>query len=279
MLTIPEVKQLCAQYKLKPSKNRGQNFLINEMPIEKMISACEITKSDTVVEIGPGFGALTLALAKKAKKVIAFEVEKKLQNYWDELLFEKSSSNNIEIIWQDALAVLAKNNNINLPSSYKVVANLPYQITSPIIRTFLESGKKPKSMTIMVQKEVAERICASPPNMSLLSVAVQFYSNAKIVVNAPKTFFWPQPKVDSAVIKLDNIQKKHNIDEKKFFKVVRAGFANKRKKLSSNLSGLLNIYDKSIVSSAFEKAKLNANVRAQELSVEQWIELVIHSGV
>lgn len=261
LYNIKNLKELCDQYNLIPSKKYGQNFLITPKPIDKMLEAGEVKKSDTVVEVGPGFGPLTFALSTKVKKVISFEIEKRLEEYWN-----KNVPKNVEMVFGDVLKTL---NNYKLPASYKLIANLPYQITSNIIRKFLEHNNQPQKMVLMVQKEVAERICSQPGEMSVLSVSVQYYGKPKIVYKVPSTNFWPEPKVSSAVILIDNIVKRDNVDfDNKFFKVVKQGFANKRKKLINNLKSFKNI------ESIFESLKIDKNTRAQELSVEIWREIV-----
>lgn len=301
------LKHLCSKYGLKPSKKYGQNFLLDVEPIEKMIEAAGIKKTDTIIEIGPGFGVLTFALAAKAKKVISFEIEKKLIPYW-----ETHRPDNVEIIWGNILRNLGTVNcelgtgncgelgTVNRElGTYKVVSNLPYQITSAVIRAFLESDNPPESMTLMVQKEVAERICAKAAcpagdgsrgrgDMSLLSVAVQYYAEPKIVAIVPRDNFWPEPQVDSAVIKIvhsppageaGSRRAVHSVSEKEiFFRVVKAGFANRRKLLIKNLEPLFSACHsepdvrsgEESLRSIFSKLGLKPTVRAQELGVEEW---------
>lgn len=173
---------------------------------------------------------------------------------------------NVEIVFGDVLKTF---DNYKLPNKYKFIANLPYQITSKIIRNFLESDNQPEKMVLMVQREVAERICAKPGSMSILAVSVQYYGDPKLIYKVPSTNFWPEPKVNSAVILIDNIAKRNNKNfDKMFFKVVKQGFANKRKKLINNLKSFKNI------GVIFDSLKLDKNIRAQELSVEQWEEMV-----
>lgn len=262
LYNINYLQHLCQKYGLIPSKKYGQNFLINEEPIVAMLEAGEIKKDDVVVEVGPGFGVLTLALCEKAKKVMAFEIEKKLESYWGE---QMEKNKNIEIIWGNVLY-----QNINL-EKYKVIANVPYQITSNIIRKFLEVENKPEIMVLMVQKEVAERICANPGDMSVLAVSVQCYAEPEIVMNVPKSYFWPVPAVDSAIIKIKNI-KSDKISEE-FFKIVKAGFANRRKMLLKNLESVVGKQNKAKLKTVFNELGINEKVRAQELSIKQWQSL------
>ncbi len=272
------LKELCQKYDLTPSKKYGQNYLISDAPIKKMIEAADVKKTDIIVEIGPGFGVLTFALAEGAGKVFTFEIERKLEEYWDDVLGdgdkEISRDNNIEIIWGNALKSL-KSYVLNLKSGYKVIANLPYQITSNALRIILEAENKPESVTVMVQKEVAERIVAKPGDMSLLAVSVQYYGGPKIVCKVPSGSFWPSPKVDSAVLYIDTSTPKHfnTFSDDDFFKVVRAGFANKRKQLWRNISDGLKI-DRGEVKEVLKNVVGNEKARAQELSVEEWREVV-----
>mgnify|MGYP001582635629 CR=1 FL=1 len=278
-----------------------------------MLEAGEVKKDDVVVEVGPGFGVLTLALAENAKKVLAFEIEKKLEPYWTE---QMSRLKNIEVIWGNVLTTLSlrgaeSDEAISSPGdcraalamtkNYKVIANLPYQITSNVIRKFLEAEHKPELMVLMVQKEVAERICAKPGDMSVLAVSVQCYAEPEIVMYVPKSYFWPAPAVDSAVIKLSikqsecfyppltkrgqggvagdggtsatppNLLLERGGNDEEFFKIVKAGFANRRKMLIKNLSA---VADKKKLVVIFQEIGISEKVRAQELSVEQWRMLV-----
>lgn len=293
---------LCKKYGLAPSKRYGQNYLIDESVIAAILAAADLKSDDTVIEVGPGFGVLTLALAERAGRVVSFEIEKKLEPYWsDKIKNEKIS--NLEIVWGNVLREFELKSHPALPSveergenpsfakegsaprsgeislssgQYKVVANLPYQITSPVIRLFLEAEQPPELMVLMVQKEVAERICAKPGRMSLLSVAVQYYADAEVVVCVPHASFWPTPRVDSAVIKITN-KKQRTINkewDKRFFTLVKAGFANRRKLLLKNLLPVVGKEHKTFLTKVFVDLGFNVTIRAQELSIEQWVELV-----
>lgn len=289
---MPEqLKQLCKQYGLTPSKQYGQHFLISDAPINKMIAAAELTNDDTVIEIGPGFGVLTFAIAPLVKKVIAFEIEKKLEDYWTEKLKDqkigRSEDQKIEIVWGDALSHITYHIS-RIKGPYKVLANLPYQITSHALRTMLELPHKPERIIVMVQKEVAEKICAKPArlaedgksrqgNMSLLSVSVQYYGTPKIIAKVPKGCFWPVPKVDSAVIEIKDIRKDikdiEDGEDMNFFRLVKAGFAHKRKQLWRNLADGFKL-SPDTVKSALVEVVGNEKARAEEVGVEEWQELV-----
>lgn len=271
-LTPTEIKGLCHKYGLQPSKKYGQNYLVNFEPVKKMIEASELNKKDTVVEIGPGFGVLTFALAESAGKVIAFEIEKKLEEYWREKMKEYK---NIEIVWGNVLTRITYH--ISHITKYKVVANLPYQITSHVLRTLLELEQKPEMIVVMVQKEVAERICAKPGDMSMLAVSVQYYGEPKIIKRVSRGNFWPEPKVDSAVLSIQTYKHK-NIQtsfDKNFFEIVKAGFANKRKQLWRNLSVGLKMDGEKVKKAVLETTGSEKS-RAQELSLDQWKKLVEH---
>jgi 16S rRNA (adenine1518-N6/adenine1519-N6)-dimethyltransferase len=247
----------------------GQNFLRDEKVLEKIIAAADLKADDVVIEVGPGEGILTEKLAGKCKRVTAIEIDNNLVG----LLRNKlSNKKNVEIINENVLK-------INIPellgseaSKYKVIANLPYYITSPIIRLFLEAEFPPEEMLLMVQKEVAERIVAKPGKMSVLAVSVQYSAHPKMLFEVSRQAFEPIPEVDSAVIKLTyNLQPTTNNQEeaKNFFRVVRAGFSAKRKMLVNNLSNSFHL-DKKEIEKKLKKAGINPTARAQELSVQDW---------
>jgi len=270
------LQQLCKECGMRPSKKYGQNYLVSDNPIKRMIDAADVKKTDTVVEIGPGFGVLTFALLERGCRVVAFEIERKLEGYWSEVINDKLINDNFEIIWGNAL------NNLSLItphlSSYKVVANLPYQITSNVLRTLLELENKPESITVMVQKEVADRIIAKPGDMSILTVSVQYYGEPKIITKVARGCFWPSPKVDSAVlhIKIKARKQESKKFDKRFFEIVKAGFANKRKQLWRNLAVGLKIEDQKI-KDLLIRIVGSEKIRAEELSVEDWMKIAERS--
>jgi 16S rRNA (adenine1518-N6/adenine1519-N6)-dimethyltransferase len=254
---------------IKPIKHFGQNFLKNKGIIKKIISSAGIKPDDVVLEIGPGTGVLTEEIAKKAKKVISVEKDERLVKLLKERL---KGLKNVEIIEGDILKF--KNQNLK----YKVVANLPYYITSPIIRMFLESKNKPKEMVLMMQKEVAERICAKPPDMNILALSVQFYGRPEILFNVSKKNFYPVPKVDSSVIKISAENTDFNTDKKfaeRFFKIIKAGFSHPRKQIINNLSKALKI-EKEKTSQWLLKNKISPERRAETISINEWIKLVLN---
>ena len=256
------ISKYLKQCEIRPVKRLGQNFLIDNSVLKKIIDAADLSFDNTVLEIGSGLGILTFELAKRVKKVIAVEKDRKLARILNNELRIKGIKN-VEVIQDDVLKI--SDSKFPILDSYKIVANLPYYITSPIIRKFLESppaGGKLSLMVLMVQKEVAQRICAKPPQMNLLAVAVQFYGQPKIIAYVSKNSFYPQPKVDSAIIKI--IPKPiPEIDTEKFFNLVKKGFSAKRKMLKNNLPGI-----------DFEKLGLNPKIRAENLSISDWVKLI-----
>ena len=267
---------------IKAKKSLGQNFLKDDAVLQRIVESAELSKNDFVIEIGPGHGALTEKLAKVCKKVIAIELDDRLI----EVLQNKfKDTDNVEIIHDDILK-------LNLPelvtkylprrqaskiqdTKYKIVANLPYYITSPIIRLFLETEYPPKEMILMVQKEVAERICAQAGKMSILAVSVQYYAKPEYLFTVSKESFEPMPKVESALIRITNHESRimNNKEEvKKFFRIVRAGFSAKRKTLANNLSNGLQL-DKKEIEEKLISLGFSKNTRAQELGVEEWKKL------
>ena len=249
---------------IKPIKHFGQNFLIDKTVVKKVIKASDLNLQDIVLEIGPGMGALTEQIAKKARKVIAIEKDDRMCRF----LREKFKDfKNIEIINKDIL----KFNNYSLPTThYKLISNLPFYITAPVIRKFLESKNPPKEMILIIQKEVAQRICSKPGKMSILAVSVQFYSDVKTLSYISKRAFSPKPKVDSAIIKIKPKGYKVN---KKFFKLVKAGFSQPRKQLINNLSKQLKI-NKEKISSLLLSKKIKPTQRAESLTINNWIDLL-----
>lgn len=249
---------------IKPNKRLGQNFLINKTVLSKIIKAADLSKKDFVLEIGPGTGTLTEKLALKVKNVVAVEKDKKMCG-----VLNKSLKNykNIEIINDDILEFL-KNSKIK---NFKVVANIPYYITSRLIRILLERESRPDLIVLTIQKEVGQRICAKPPNMSLLSISVQFYAKSEIICYISKNSFWPKPQVDSVMVKIRPL-KTIKIDSKLFFKVLKAGFKQPRKKIVNNISKGLDI-EKEEVKKLLFKVGVSPDQRPQTLSVQNWVEL------
>ena len=251
----------------------GQNFLTNKEIARKIIRSADLSSDDFMLEIGPGRGILTEELAKYSGKVVAVEIDAKLADLSKNRFKDQE---NVEIIEGNILkidlSVLAKNHKPRT-KNYKVIANLPYYITSPVIRKFLEAEFPPSVMILMVQREVAERIVAKPGGMSILAISVQYYARPEILFHVKRENFDPVPEVDSAVIKISNIKnKKSKIEDKDFFRVVRAGFCAKRKTLANNLANSFH-RDKKAVEGILTGSSLDKRIRAQELSVEDWKKL------
>ncbi len=269
-------KTILRKYGISPLRGLGQNFLIDKFALKKLISAAELKSGDAVLEIGPGIGALTKELAKRAGKVFAIEKDSRLIGILKETLH---GFDNVKIIRGDILKFgawkLFGNGDWEI-GNFKVVANLPFYLTAPVIRKFLELEEaQPHEMVFIVQKEVAQRICAKPPEMSLLAVSVQFYAKPKIIAYVPKSSFWPQPKVDSAIIKIVPHQFRIRISLQfceRFFKIVKAGFSQPRKQLANNLSKGLEL-DKTNVSRQLLKNTIRPEQRAETLTVNDWINL------
>jgi len=254
----------------KPKKQLGQNFLIDKGVIEKMIIQGGITKNDTILEIGPGQGSLTYALFSNAKKVIAVEKDNKLYNY---LLKKFEAIKNVEFVNGDILEYLKKQKNKKAKKQrYKVIGNIPYYLTSHLLRELLALENKPSEIILMVQKEVAERLIAKKGKMNLLAISVQVFAEPEILFYVSKDSFWPKPKVDSAVIKLKvyKVCKVENPEE--FLKLVHAGFGAKRKLLSNNLAKGLGV-SKEKIYDIFRVVGIDIKARAQDLSVKDWTEI------
>lgn len=254
---------------ISPNKLLGQNFLTDRGVLKKIIEAADLSPADMVLEVGPGTGILTKELALKAKRVIAIEKDPKMVEVLRE---ELKTFCNIELIQGDILKTL-KTDRLKI-KDYKVVANIPYYLTANLIRNLLESKRPPKEMVLMLQKEVAQRICAKPPDMNLLAVSAQFYATAKIIKYVSKKSFWPVPKVDSAIIKIfpQTSADRKKINAEKFFKIVKAGFSQPRKQLLNNLSKGLKI-EKEKITEWLLKNKISPAQRAETLTIEDWTNL------
>jgi len=254
----------------KARKALGQHFLIDEEILPLITSAAELNNNDIVIEVGPGLGVLTRELASQAGRVIAVELDNNLAAILQQTL---ASLENVSIVNQDILQVEPS---ALLPekAGYKVVANLPYYITAPVLRHFLESSLKPQTMIIMVQKEVAENITAEPGKRSLLSISVQLYGKPSIVSPVPAISFYPPPKVDSAILRIDLYPQPvvAVTDEKSFFNVVRAGFTASRKQLVNSLAQGLGL-PKAEVLSLLEKTNIAPQRRAGTLTLQEWAQL------
>ena len=271
--TIRDIKE---RYGFKLSKSLGQNFLTDKNIIDRIIESAEIGPDDLVIEIGPGIGVITREAAETARKVIAVEIDKNLIPILKETL---SDVDNVEIVNQDILKTDVNQLIASLGDSIsgvKIIGNLPYYITTPIIMKLLEDGVKANSITVMMQKEVADRIKAFPGSKAYgaLSVAVQYYCTVEAVVNVPKEVFVPQPKVDSTVLRL-NIREEAPVkllNREIFFRCVKAGFGQRRKTLLNSLMGIEGI-TKEGVKAALEAAGIDPSRRAETLDLEEFAKL------
>jgi len=259
-------QHLLNSYGLYPDKHKSQNFLISEKVYEKILTAAEVTAEDVVLEIGPGLGFLTTRLLDTVKKVIAIEYDEKLKALLNTIA---SSYPHLELHWQNVLDFDER----NLPTGYKIVANIPYHLTGKILSKFITSANKPSRLVLMLQREVAERICARAGNHSLLSLSIQYYGQPKIIARVPSSKFYPRPKVDSAIILIDHLQQVDEMQEKKFWHLARIGFSSKRKTLVHNLSAGLH-KEKDELKTLFNSVNLNPLARAQELEISDWLKLV-----
>ncbi len=267
------IKNTLKDFGAKPKKYLGQNFLTDKNILNKIIESADINSKDTILEIGPGTGILTKELAKRARKIFAVEKDTSMCKILKE---ELKDFKNTEIINADILkSQIPMHNAQSNPKSqnYKIIANIPYYLTSAVIRKFLETENQPAELILMIQKEVAKRICETPPKMSLLAVSVQFYADTKILFNVSKNSFWPVPKVDSAVIKITPHKTKYNPEFiKTFFRIVKAGFSQPRKQISGNLSKILKI-KKEKINSLLSENNINPTQRAETLSIANWKSL------
>ena len=254
----------------KAKKSLGQNFLKSKKALTRICEAGELSSGDIVLEIGPGKGALTEKLLEKGAQVIAIEKDDSLIPFLQEKFTNEIKSGQFILLNQDVL-------DFNIPKNikkYKLIANIPYNITGAIFKKFLEEEKQPEKMVLLVQKEVAERIIAKDGKESILSISVKIYGLPKYIMTVGKKFFSPSPKVDSAVILISDISKNTfngNISEKKFFEILKAGFAHKRKLVLSNLTKTFKQKDEFEI--IFNKLKINKNSRAENLTAQNWADI------
>ena len=272
LATVSSTKTIVDKYGFRLTKSLGQNFLVDNNILESIIDSADLTGDDVVFEIGTGVGTLTRELSRHAKKVIAIEIDKKLIPILKETL---SGCDNVTIIHQDLL----KTDIEDLVDQYgegrpiKIVANLPYYITTPIIMKFLESYIKVDSFVLMVQKEVADRIAAKPSTKDYgsLTVAIQYYADSSIMSTVPRSAFFPPPNVDSAVIKLSSRAERpvDVVDEKLFFKVIRGSFSKRRKTILNSLSTYED-FNKETVSKALKSAGIDPIRRGETLTIDEF---------
>lgn len=268
--TTSDVPGLLRRFGLRPDKRLGQNFLIEESELRKIIDIAQIGSNDTVLEIGPGLGSLTRLLAEQSQRVVAVELDEKLIPPLKEVL---SPFPNVQLVQGDILA-------LNLDHllgeiSYRVVANIPYYITSALIRHLLEAKAKPYQMVLTVQREVAERITAKPGDMSLLALSVQVYGAPEVMARIPAEAFYPAPAVDSAVVRV-NLYPEPIMPTGRlsfFFRLAKAGFSQKRKTLRNSLSAGMH-WSPPQAEAVLRSAGIDPQRRAETLSLEEWGKLV-----
>ena len=276
---LQETKFIMKKYNIKANKNLGQNFLVSSDAINQIVNSGEIEKDDLIIEIGPGLGTLTKELLERAKKVICVELDNKMV----EILNERFSLyNNLEILNQDILKtdlkeIIKKEKTQNNIKDVKIIANLPYYITTPIIMKLLEEKLDLKSITVMIQKEVAERLIATPgeKNTGAITYTVYYYAEAKKIAEVPNTSFIPEPEVTSEVIRLD-IRKNPPVETKDtemMFKIIKNAFMQRRKTLLNSLTNTKIFKNKEEGTKILKRLNLNENIRAEELTLKNFAEI------
>ncbi len=269
LTNIHVLRNLLYAHHMRPNKSFGQNFLVDRDILQRIVETAELEPGDQVLELGAGTGVLTRELARQARRVVAVELEQDMLT-----LLAKTTRDyiNIEIIERNLLYVDPQD--VFGRERYKLVANLPYYITAPTFRHFLESANPPRLLVVMVQYEVAQRIVAEPGDLSLLGVSVQFYGQPRIVARVPARAFYPAPKVDSAILRVDIHEQAPLTPRERdtFFRVVQAGFSERRKQLHNSLAHGLHRKDEEI-RGWLATAGIEANRRAETLSIEEWLRL------
>ena len=268
MMTVENFKRYLTDKGLNPNKTFGQNFLINDIVLHDIVDGAEIKNTDTVVEVGPGIGNMTQLLSAKAKKVVCVEKDTQFKKL---LSTVEAKSGNVKVMYGD---ILSTNFWGEISGEYIVVANIPYYITGKIIQLFLRAERKPRSVTLLTQKEVAENMVAKPGKLNLLGVSVQLIGEASILQVVPSRDFFPPPKVTSAVVKiiLSPKPKLPINEEEKFFKLLHAAFLGKRKQIHNTLTNNLTLPKEEIIS-VLNELGIKEQSRPQELSVDDWIRL------
>ena len=253
------------------NKQFGQNFIFDKNLLTAIVKDSNISKQDDVLEIGPGAGTLTKIIAEYSRKVVSYEIDKNLVPILEQNL---QGVENSKVIFSDALKTDIKDIESNFDGEYKIVANLPYYITTPLIFKFIEQTKKVQSITIMVQKEVADRLIAKKgsKDYGTISIILDFYGKVKVLRNVPRRMFIPPPNVDSAMVQIEIIKNKYDADEELFKKIVHSAFAMRRKTLQNNLSQGFGI-SKSQVEEILNKADFVATIRGEQLSTEDYVKL------
>jgi 16S rRNA (adenine1518-N6/adenine1519-N6)-dimethyltransferase len=265
-MEMPDARAILRRHGLRPSKGLGQNFLTDRSALVRIVAAADLTPADTVLEVGPGLGQMTRLLAEQAGRVVAVELDRDLIPVLQQ---EMAACPNVQIVEGDILEVDPAA--LVGGGPYKVVANLPYYITSAALRHLLEACPPPTVLVVTVQQEVAERITAAPGDMSLLAVSVQFYGRPRRIARIPAGAFFPVPKVDSAIVRVDVYPERPFpvADTERFFAIVRAGFGQKRKQLKNSLAAGLHLTMPE-VEAILQQAGIDPRRRAETLSLEEW---------
>ncbi len=265
------LKEILKKHNFSFNKALGQNFISDKNLLEGIVRDSGITSEDTVVEIGAGGGTLTRALCEKAAKVHAFEIDNRLQPVLDEML---SGYNNFELHFADVLKLKDEKMSELVDGQFSLVANLPYYITTPLLMRFIESSLPVKSLTLMMQKEVADRLCAreNTPEYGAVTVAVKLWGEAKITRIVDKRAFFPIPKVDSAVVRIDMNDRYDRMGDDKLRRLIRAAFAMRRKTLLNNIIAAFSMPREQAIS-AIESAGFDAKIRGEALSIEDFIKI------
>jgi len=269
LTNIRELRNLLYTHHMRPNKSFGQNFLIDRATLQRIIEAAEINAGEQVLELGAGTGVLTRELARHARRVVAVELERDMLSLLAETTRNFANVELIErnLLYVDPAAIFGA-------EAYKLVANLPYYITAPTFRHFLESANPPRLLVVMVQYEVAQRIVAAPGDLSLLGVSIQFYGKPDIVAHVPARAFYPAPKVDSAILRVDLKDEVPLAHEQRdsFFRLVQAGFSERRKQIHNSLARGLHRKDAE-VQALLKAAGIDPGRRAETLSIEEWLQL------
>jgi 16S rRNA (adenine1518-N6/adenine1519-N6)-dimethyltransferase len=248
---------------IKPNKGLGQHFLVDKPSLEAIMEAAFPSSGDTVLEIGPGLGVMTRPLTRLAGRVVAVETDAVLAD-----MLRRDAPANLEVVEYDILQY----DLTQLPSGYKVIANIPYYLTSKLLRLLIDSPNPPSLMSLLIQKEVAERIIAKPGQLSILALSVQYYGRPELVRLVERHKFWPPPDVDSAVIRITLSGPAFPADAPALFRLIKAGFGEKRKQLKNSLAGGLNLSSE-LSAGLLKTAKLPPTARAQELDLRAWERL------
>ncbi len=266
---VRELRNLLYAHAMRPNKSFGQNFLIDRSVLMEIVAAADIHVDDQILEVGAGTGVLTRELAKHAQRIVAVEMERDMLALLAETTGQYENVERIarNLLFLDPLDVFGT-------APYKLVANLPYYITAPTFRHFLESANPPRAIVVMVQEEVAQRIVAGPGDLSLLAVSIQFYGRPRIVAQVPARAFYPAPKVGSAILRIDVYEQPPLTAQERngFFRLVQAGFSEKRKQLHNSLTHGLHRKNEE-VRALLTAANIATSRRAETLSIEEWLQL------